>query len=221
MNSGVYTITQHSTGKRYVGSSVNLQNRKDSHYSGLRRNTHGNSLLQRAFMKYGEADFDFRVLLHCDVNQVLFYEQRALDILTPEFNILRVAGNSTGRLATPETRAKMSMSQKGRTCSPETRTKMSAAGKGRTFSSETRAKISASNKGRIRSPEVRAKMSAYHTGRTRSLEARANMSASAKGRTFSTETRAKMSAAQKGRPVSPETRAKLSEAQKKRYAAAC
>lgn len=59
---GIYSITQISSGKRYIGSSVNIKRRWASHRSSLRRNLNDNIHLQNAWNKYGEKDFLFEIL---------------------------------------------------------------------------------------------------------------------------------------------------------------
>jgi group I intron endonuclease len=62
-SSGVYTI-RHTAfdGRAYVGSSVDIAGRLQSHRSQLRRGKHSCRLLQQAFDQYGEAAFAFEVL---------------------------------------------------------------------------------------------------------------------------------------------------------------
>lgn len=59
---GIYSIRQISSGKRYIGSSVNIKRRWASHRSSLRRNINDNVHLQNAWNKYGEKDFLFEIL---------------------------------------------------------------------------------------------------------------------------------------------------------------
>lgn len=59
---GIYSITQISTGKRYIGSSVNIKRRWYSHKSALRRNIADNIHLQNAWNKYGSEDFIFEII---------------------------------------------------------------------------------------------------------------------------------------------------------------
>lgn len=60
--SGIYSFTNKTTGKRYIGQTVYLNGRKGDHLLNLRRNQHDNNYLQKAFNKYGEEDFIFEVL---------------------------------------------------------------------------------------------------------------------------------------------------------------
>jgi group I intron endonuclease len=62
-NPGVYTI-RHTAfdGRAYIGSSIDIAGRLQSHRSQLRRGKHGCRSLQQAFDQYGEAAFAFEVL---------------------------------------------------------------------------------------------------------------------------------------------------------------
>ena len=125
----------------------------------------------------------------------------------------------SGRVVSPEARAKISAAQKGRNRSPETRAKLSAANKGRKHSPEHRAKMSAALAGRTYSAEHRAKISASTTGKVRSAEHCSNISAALAGRAQSKESNAKRAAALTGRVHSKETNAKRA-ASKLRFTAA-
>ena len=65
-----------------------------------------------------------------------------MDILQPEYNILRVAGSSFGYKHSDEARSKMSTTKQGLKRSDETRTKISTARQGLKHSDEIRAKMS-------------------------------------------------------------------------------
>ena len=174
--SGVYEIQNLINGKRYIGSSCNVDSRLWHHKNGLRRKYHYNQHLQRAYDKHGESNFSFKPLLFCDPEMTLVYEQMCIDSLKPEYNIAVDACASA----------------KGRKFSEEHRRKLSEAGKGihfewlgRRHSEETKRKMSESAKGRIRGPmsdEQKQKLSQSIKGRTRSDEVRKNMSDGAKKR---------------------------------------
>ena len=59
--SGIYIIYSIVNGKRYVGSAVNLKNRKNNHFSELKKRTHCNEHLQNHYNKYGQNDLRFGV----------------------------------------------------------------------------------------------------------------------------------------------------------------
>jgi group I intron endonuclease len=60
--SGIYQILNEKNGKVYIGSAVDLQRRAHHHRRELRRGTHGNPKLQRAWNKHGEDAFAVSVL---------------------------------------------------------------------------------------------------------------------------------------------------------------
>lgn len=62
MRSGIYMIENTVSGMRYIGQSDNISKRWAQHRSDLRGNRHDNDHLQKAFNKYGEGAFVFRVL---------------------------------------------------------------------------------------------------------------------------------------------------------------
>lgn len=62
---GIYEVVNTISGSRYVGSAVCIGQRWKSHRSALRNQKKAPPKLQRAWDKYGEAAFDFRVLEFC------------------------------------------------------------------------------------------------------------------------------------------------------------
>lgn len=99
MTCGVYKITNNTSGKYYIGSSVNIQNRWNSHKSDLRKQKHGNDKLQKSFNKHVEEVFSFEILEICSPEEVRVIEQRYLDeaFHNPEviYNLYRDAGGIT------------------------------------------------------------------------------------------------------------------------------
>lgn len=59
---GIYLIIHKESGRAYVGQSVNIYSRWSVHKAQLRTNTHHCEYLQRAWNKYGEESFEFRVV---------------------------------------------------------------------------------------------------------------------------------------------------------------
>lgn len=84
--SGIYLIWCRANKTFYVGQSVNMQQRCSEHFSRLRAGVHKNKYLQNAYNKYGEASFEVRYLVICPVEQLLFYEQRCLDLFRKRYN---------------------------------------------------------------------------------------------------------------------------------------
>ena len=235
MKSGIYEILNTINGKRYVGSSVDLEKRRAYHRQALRKQTHCNPYLQNAWNKCGEKAFKFKTFFYCGKESLIELEQMAMDELKPEYNIARVAGSCLGVRRSDETKAKMSAIMRGNQhslghkCSPEERSKISAALMGNSNSlgfkhtAETRAKVSAAQMGNKNclghkpSEDTKKKISEAKTGRKHTPESKANMSAGQRGRKrvpHSAETKAKISAAKTGRKLSAKHKASMSAANK-------
>lgn len=192
--SGIYEIRNTVNGKRYIGSSIHFYRRRSRHFRSLRKGIHHSSGLQRAWNKYGEESFQFQPLLICSPENLLLYEQIAIDGMKPEYNICQRAGSSFGVKHTEKTKAILAEKSRGnkncvgKTIPPEARAKMSAAKIGRKLSLAHRMKISAASKLNGISEETRRKMvlSRRASGRHRHHK----------------ETLHKMSIAKKGKPWS-------------------
>lgn len=118
--SGVYQISNKLTGEKYIGSSVNIRKRANRHKSDLTRGAHSNILLQRAWDFYGANHFEFCILLICDRDNTLLYEQVFLDIMSPEYNIATDAKSSSyGVKRTDEEKEHLSKINTGKKLSEE------------------------------------------------------------------------------------------------------
>jgi len=71
MGCGIYIIKNNSNNKVYIGSSVNLDNRKYKHFWMLDKGIHDNFFLQKSFNKYGKDFFEFIILEICDENSLI------------------------------------------------------------------------------------------------------------------------------------------------------
>ncbi len=69
---GIYEIYNIKTGKRYIGSSKNIEQRWSSHMSGLRRGDHHNYYLQQDYRRYGEDSFVFSIIKEVPKEELLF-----------------------------------------------------------------------------------------------------------------------------------------------------
>lgn len=202
MNCGVYKIENTINGKLYIGSAVNIKGRFAMHKSTLRKGSHANRYLQRAWDKYGEQAFKFTMLLYCSRDNLLMYEQRAMDMNNNLYNICPTAGNKLGTVYSEESKKKISEAKKG--CIPwnlniprtdKEKQKMSESHKGQFLSEEHKHNISEAMKGKgnhfygkTHSNETRKKISetkrgcsAWNKGIPFSEEAKMNMSRSHMG----------------------------------------
>lgn len=115
--SGIYRWNSLITGKTYIGSSVNLSRRFINYFnlSYLERETKKrNSMIYSALLKYGYSNFSLDILEYCSIENVIRREQYYIDLLKPEYNILKVAGSTLGFKHSEETKAKMSISNTGK-----------------------------------------------------------------------------------------------------------
>jgi len=174
--SGIYRIRNISNNHSYIGQSYDLNKRKTSHFSTLKKNIHFNAYLQNAFNKYGENNFVFEILLICEKEKEIltYYEQWYIDILHPEYNIRPICANSNlGVKYSEESKKKMSEWQKGeksplygKHLTEEHKEKISQANSGENnylfgkhMSEETKIKLSEALKGRPCSDDTRKKRS--------------------------------------------------------------
>jgi group I intron endonuclease len=65
------------------------------------------SMIYRAILKYGYSGFTLEILEYCQPTEAVSREQYYLDLLKPEYNILKTAGSSLGFKHSDETIAKI------------------------------------------------------------------------------------------------------------------
>ena len=128
----IYSIT-HTSGRRYIGSSVDVRRRWTEHKRELLKGTHHNRYLQNAWLKHGAEAFVFEILeaLPCrrsfggtqgeylpgELEQRFSREYFYLESFKDSglYNLSFVPGSvMDGRNHTVETKAKMSRSHTGR-----------------------------------------------------------------------------------------------------------
>lgn len=81
MNSGIYAIFNKKSGKAYIGQTNNLKRRKNDHIRELRKGTHHNKYLQRAYNKDGENAFSFIILEKCPLEDLNCKEKKWIEQL--------------------------------------------------------------------------------------------------------------------------------------------
>lgn len=195
MASGVYVIE--CGDRQYVGSAKDIRMRWSMHRHELHKGIHHSRFLQRAWDKYEEEAFTFRILEECTPERCVEREQYWIDTLAPTFNMHPLARSPLGVKRSAETRAKLSAITSMRTPpmankrhSEETREKM----RGRVVSEVTREKL----RNRIVSDETRAKMRAARLGKPRPRESVEAAAAKLRGRKRSPEVAEKIRTALTG-----------------------
>lgn len=110
--SGIYLITNIINGKIYVGSSVRIKERMNTHISHLKNNRHGNRYLQNSWNKYGSDNFSFSIIeIIKNEDKLIEREQYWIDKLTAcdkniGYNILPIAGTTAGRIQSDDEKLK-------------------------------------------------------------------------------------------------------------------
>ena len=110
-NTGIYKISNNTNSKIYIGSSININRRWNSHKNALLKNKHKNILLQNHVNKYGIENIVFEIIEICSKDNLINREQFYIDLLKPIFNICKIAGNTLGYRYSIEQKDKLSLSQ--------------------------------------------------------------------------------------------------------------
>lgn len=115
-SSGIYIIRALNCDRCYIGSTVNLRKRWQSHRSSLKSRIHYNTHLSNFVKKYGINSLIFELLeLVEEKNDLLLREQNHIDKYDFEklFNIQPTAGSSLGLPNTLEQKRKISLAVSG------------------------------------------------------------------------------------------------------------
>ena len=86
--SGIYKITNKINGKLYIGSSKDLDKRREQHKRAYR-----DTIIHTAIRKYGVENFQFEVLEYCKEQNLIEREQFYYDKLKPQYNAIRPIEN--------------------------------------------------------------------------------------------------------------------------------
>ncbi|NJO63397.1 MAG: GIY-YIG nuclease family protein [Richelia sp. RM2_1_2] len=118
MKSGIYFIKNLITNQYYIGSSSNISKRFRDHKWYLRKNIHHNSYLQNSWNKYGEDKFEFMVIQHCEMKNILEVEKELIKkynshIENGGFNVNDPEHVFLGRKHSLETKKKLSAQKIG------------------------------------------------------------------------------------------------------------
>lgn len=156
---GIYQWTHIESGKRYIGSSIDLTRRLRRYFSLMELKRVYNYIC-RAILSHTHSAFILTIYEYIDISHlekkssevrklILEREQFYIDSLSPEYNILKVAGSSLGVILSEETKEKMSKSKLGKNHHYFGKTRLA----------ETKVKTSLTLLGRARSAEAKANIS--------------------------------------------------------------
>jgi len=167
---GIYLWFNNINGKYYIGSAKDLKNRLARYYSP-KELVRTNNLIHRAIIKHKHENFSLYILEYCDLDNLIAREQFYLDSLTPSYNILTIAGNSTGLKHSEQTKELMRELKINDPNLLERIKGLSVINKGSTKSEEFKALRSSLTKGeknpmfgKTHTPESRVKMSLKKRG---------------------------------------------------------
>lgn len=177
---GIYGFLNKENGKWYIGQSVQIQKRINTHLWKLRNGEHRNELLQSEWNHFGESAFSWTILEECEPQHL---NEREIHWIAQK----KAFGCGYNQSAGGYGRRVISESEKrwrskrfsgagnpfyGKKHSPETLVKLSELKKGarhvnygKHLSPETRAKISAAQKGRPCPESKKKKLSEANKGK--------------------------------------------------------
>lgn len=155
--SGIYIIQNTLNDKVYVGSAKNVNARWRVHKHHLNKKVHHSVKLQRAWDKYGEGVFSFRLINYCNTETLIETEQFWIDFLrgytngynSSPYAVTVIERNKAKKGVPLSEKHKQAIRDSKTNISEETRKKLSEANIGYKHSEETKKKMSQTRKGRI------------------------------------------------------------------------
>lgn len=137
--SGIYLWINNLNGNKYVGSSENLRKRIRSYFN-KNELIKGNRPITSALLKYGHNNFTLEIIEYCSKTELLNREQFYIDLLVPEYNVLKHAYSLAGYRHSKETLEKL----RHKIVTVEHKKILSNTHKGKIVSDITREKLSIS-----------------------------------------------------------------------------
>jgi len=187
---GIYCIENIINNKKYIGKAINIKDRFYDHLKLLRVNGHYNEYLQRAFLKYGEENFNFYILEECEEEKL---NEREIFLIS----FYKTNQRDFGYNLTDGGEGVTNISESGRA-------KIAESNRRRVYTQEQRDAFSARMKEIKTSEKYLKNLSDSLMGRESPM----------KGKHHTEETKKKMSESRKGREVKQETRDKISASNK-------
>ena len=82
----------------YIGSGVDLSIRFRNYFSKgyLEKPRQGKTAINKALLKYGYANFQLDIIEYVSKEKAIEIEQYYMDLLNPQYNLLKVAGSRLG-----------------------------------------------------------------------------------------------------------------------------
>ncbi len=159
---GIYLWRNKENGNIYIGSSIDLRRRFLTYYNIKKLMKNTNMIIYVALIKYGYSSFELVILEYCTAENIISREQYYIDLLKPEYNILKKAGSWEGHHHSKETIAKISGEFNhffSKIHNEEARKKMSEAKLNRTLTDEVKEKISRGKSGKFFTEEHKMALS--------------------------------------------------------------
>jgi group I intron endonuclease len=215
METGIYQIVNQVNGKKYIGSTYEgFRVRWQRHVRELKQGRHHCMPLQRSWLKHGEDNFKFEIIIECTKEEMKDLEQFYIDEIG-DYNVCKIAGTVAGAPISDEIRQQIALKQsKSLTFRGETHTYREweeILGLARGSMGRRVCDFGAASEKTFTPPAElwemqKPKMLAGAANRLGCVGAN-------KGKTFDEEWRKNLSEAHKGNKLSPESIAKRTEKQ--------
>jgi group I intron endonuclease len=144
-------FTNSINGKRYIGSSENL-NRRFKEYFNINYLLKNNSMyICNSLIKHGYSNFSLIILEYCEPSKCLIREKHYWDLFNPEYNLAKdPTAPFSGRKHSDKTKTKMSDALTGENHPMFGKTGENHPNYGKTHSDETKTIMSEAKKGKPR-----------------------------------------------------------------------
>jgi group I intron endonuclease len=217
---GIYKLICNNNGKVYIGKTVNLSKRLNSHKNCANSNKN-KYRLQNAIVKHGWENFSVEILeIFENFNRVedndilLAKESEYIKLFNSTnndsgYNLCVYSTDTSGKKLSDDHKEKIKKSLLGRTFSEEHKEKIRQANLGKKVSDETKEKLRQINLGKTYTEETKEKLRIVKTGVKHTIESKEKIRKANLGKKRSEETREKIRIAKSRENLSEETREKM------------